>query len=187
MRRLPVPAAILALCLLLTLPVAGAELAGVTLPDEVTVADQSLELNGLGLRKKFFIKVYVGGLYLAEPSGDPDAILAADAPRRMVMHFLYGVDKGKICDAWKEGMENNYPNPSDVLKAQFVDLCDAMEDMEDGDAMSFTYDPAKGTTVTVKGEVKDVLDGKPFADALLSTWIGPEPPGKDFREGLLGE
>ena len=174
------------LCLVLALPAAAAETAGVEMPDEITIAGEELVLNGQGLRKKLFIKVYVAGLYLAEKSGDPDAILAADAPRHLRMHFLYDVDQGKICNAWQEGVENNRPMASDVVKNQIDELCGMMEDMEKGEEMAFTYVPDQGTTVTVGGEEKGSLASKAFADALWSTWIGPEPPGKSFREGLLG-
>ena len=179
-------ASALLLALAATLPTAAAELAGVSLPDTATVAGQTLQLNGLGLRKKLFIKVYVAGLYLPKKSGDADAILAADQPRRLVMHFLYDVDTGKICEAWDEGLANNRPDAGDAVKAQFADLCGMMEDFEKGDRMAFTYDPAAGTTVEVKGKAKGTLAGKAFADAIFSTWIGPEPPSGDFKEGLLG-
>ena len=58
--------AAVALCLLLAVPAGAGTLAGVTLPDTAQVAGKDLVLNGLGLRKKFVIKVYVGGLYLPQ-------------------------------------------------------------------------------------------------------------------------
>lgn len=44
------------------------EIAGVELPDEVQLVDseQALNLNGAGIRKEFFISVYVAG----KKSGD---------------------------------------------------------------------------------------------------------------------
>ena len=60
-------------------------LAGVTLPDTVQVDGRTLVLDGLGLRKKFGVKVYVAGLYLEHKSSDSSAILKADAPKRIVM------------------------------------------------------------------------------------------------------
>jgi len=38
------------------------EIAGVTVPETVSIADRTLVLNGAGIRKKFFVKVYVGAL-----------------------------------------------------------------------------------------------------------------------------
>lgn len=53
----------LALVCLLTLPLTAhaGELYDIALTDSISVGDQTLVLNGMGLRKKAFIKVYVGG------------------------------------------------------------------------------------------------------------------------------
>src|SRR4051794_36867179 len=88
-------------------PARAASLAGITLPDKVDVAGQSLVLDGLALRTKFFIKVYVGGLYLTHKEHDAAKIMAEDAPRRMVLSFLYNVKAEQMCDAWKEGLADN--------------------------------------------------------------------------------
>ena len=164
----------------------GGELAGVTMPDSVEVGDETLTLNGMGLRKKAIIKVYVAGLYLPEKMEDPEAILAADTPRRTAMEFRFGVGAAKMCDAWKEGLEKNTADPSASLAAKFDELCELQADMEKGDPMVYTYVPGKGTDVEIKGEVKGTIEGKDFADALFACWIGPEPPGAAFKERLLG-
>jgi hypothetical protein len=162
------------------------ELAGVTMPDTLKVGDQTLMLNGMGLRKKAIIKVYVAGLYLAEKSSDPASILTADSPRMTRMNFRFGVKAGQLCDAWKEGLENNTSNPSAEVVQQFDTLCGYMEDMEKGQEMVYTYLPGQGTTVEVDGQGKGTIEGKAFADALFACWIGPEPPGQAFKDGLLG-
>ena len=78
------------LSLLLALsPAHAASLAGVTLADTATVGGQPVVLNGMGLREKYFLDIYVGGLYVPAKTASAAAILAADSPRRMVMHFLY--------------------------------------------------------------------------------------------------
>ena len=175
------------LAAVLTVPASAGSLADVTMPDQVQVESHSLVLNGMALRKKFFVKVYVAGLYLPSKEGSAEAILAADAPRQLRMHFLYKVNQGKICDAWKEGVEKNRPEASDVVQRQLDELCGMMEDMGKGESMTFTYVPDHGTTVEVEGQEKGSLASKAFADALWSTWIGPEPPSDDFKEGLLGK
>ena len=164
----------------------GDELAGVAMPETVEIGDQTLVLNGMGLRKKAIIKVYVAGLYLTEKMGDAEAILAADSARRTAMEFRFGVSADKMCDAWKEGLEKNTANPAEGLKAKFETLCGYQADMEKGEMMVYTYEPDKGTEVEIKGEVKGTIEGKDFADALFSCWIGPEPPGQAFKKGLLG-
>lgn len=186
--RLKLTPVLLSLMLLVPTLASAASLAGVTLEDKVTVNGQPLVLNGLALRKKFFIKVYVGGLYLQAKSSNPAAILAADSPRRMVMAFLYSVTKDQMCEAWEEGLEANTPNPSAEVKSAFKTLCSWMEPIPKGNRLVLTYVPGTGTMVEVNGKMKGTLPGKATADAIVSTWIGPKPAmGDDFKKGVLGK
>ena len=160
---------------------------GVTLPRSVEVGGHQLQLNGTATRKKFIVKVYVAGLYLPARESDPEKILAADEPRHLVMQFVHNVDKGKMCNAWNEALENNTPDASPELKAQFETLCSYMEDIKKGEQFVFSYLPGEGTRVEVKGSTKGTIPSKPFADALFKAWIGPKPgPGEGFKKNLLG-
>jgi hypothetical protein len=175
------------LALFLALPAGAGTLAGVNLPDKVDAGGQSLVLNGLGLRSKFFIKVYVGALYLPQKEKVAAKVLSEDSPRRMVMHFLYSVNKEQMCDAWKEGLEQNTPKAPADVKKEFSTLCGWMEAIPKGHELVLTYTPGKGTEVEVNGKSKGVLPGKPTSDAILGTWIGPDPgPGQDFKKAVLG-
>lgn len=180
---------ILAAALTLAAVSAGAvTLAGVNIPDHATVNNQNLVLNGAGLRKKLFIKVYTGALYLPAKQSNAAALLAADTPRRMVMHFVFDVGSGKIAEAWEEGLEDNTKNAPADVKAAFKTLSSWMEDMKEGKEIVLTYVPGTGTTVEVNGKTKGTLAGKAVADAILNTWIGPDPgPGEDFKKAVLGK
>ncbi len=184
-----IPVAILLSSILspgLALPAVAASLADVTMPDSVQVAGQTLVLNGMGLREKFFIDVYVAGLYLPQKQTSGEAILSSDTPRRTVMHFVFNVDKGKICGAWDESLEANVPKASAALEKDFQTLCSWMADIGKGEEMVFTYVPGTGTEVEVKGESKGTIEGKPFADAIFASWIGEHPATAKLKKGLLG-
>jgi len=58
-------------------PTPAAERGGATLSDTLTAGGKTLQLNGLGLRKKAMFKVYVGGLYLESHAKDAGASLRA--------------------------------------------------------------------------------------------------------------
>src|SRR6478672_3855118 len=79
---------------------------GVNLPRRLELEGHALVLNGAATRKKFIVKVYVAGLYLPARESDAEKILAADEPRHLVMQFVHDVDKGKMCNAWNEGLAN---------------------------------------------------------------------------------
>jgi chalcone isomerase-like protein len=175
------------LALFLALPAGAGTLAGITLPDKTEVNGKSLVLNGMGLRKKFVIKVYVGGLYLPQKERSAAKVLGADVPRRILMHFIYDVSKDQMCEAWEEGLEANTPNASAEVKKNFKTLCTWMDGVGEGQELVLTYVPGEGTHVEVGGKMKGTLPGKPTADAILSNWIGQDPaPGEDFKKAVLG-
>ena len=93
---------ILLLCLF-SLPLLARELAGVVLPQQVQPAgmQQTLQLNGAGIRKKFFVKVYVAALYLPQPTRDAAALLQSPPPNRMLMHMRYPFDNSKARFMWR--------------------------------------------------------------------------------------
>jgi hypothetical protein len=158
----------------------------VTLPDTVTVGNTHLLLNGLGLRTKFMVKVYVAGLYLVQKSSDADAIVKADETKRIVMHFLHGVSKNQMADAFQESFRDNTPTASQQMKAEIDRLTGALEPLKEQDEMVFTYVPGMGTTVTTKGQEKVTIAGAPFAQMLFSVWLGSKPPNAGLKKGLLG-
>ncbi|MBI4775272.1 MAG: chalcone isomerase family protein [Deltaproteobacteria bacterium] len=80
---------------------AAKEIGGVNLPDSMMAGDAQLALNGAGLRKKVFIKVYSGALYLKQANSDARAIIDADEPMAIRMHFIYdGVSAEKLVESW---------------------------------------------------------------------------------------
>ena len=167
-------------------PAAAKELAGVTMPETLSVGDKTLKLNGLGLRKKAFFKVYVGGLYLEAPSTDASAILASDQAKAVRMTFLRDVSKSQLKDAFIEGFENNAREKAAAQKAAIEKLYGMIPDVKETQTLSFSYLPGKGTTVSYGDKALGVIEGKEFAEALFALWLGPKPPSEDLKKGMLG-
>jgi hypothetical protein len=165
----------------------AASLAGVTLPDTVQVGSTTLVLNGLGLRKKYMVKVYVAGLYLEQKSSDPGAIIKTDAPKRIVMQFLRGVSKNQMADAFGESFNNNAPEAKKTMQADIDQLLGALEPLKEGDQMVFTYVPGTGTTLAINGKDKLTIAAAAFGPVLFSVWLGPKPPNADLKSGILGQ
>ena len=57
-------------------PALAAEVAGVRVDDRARVEASELVLNGAGLRTKYFVNVYVAGLYLAQKKTSTADVLA---------------------------------------------------------------------------------------------------------------
>jgi hypothetical protein len=163
----------------------AATLADVTLPDTITVGSQTLVLNGLGLRSKLFIKVYVGGLYLEQKTNDATAVIQSDTTKRVVLQFVYGeVTREQMVEAFDEGFKGNAPKAPQAEVKQFLG---AIETMKKGEQLVVTYVPGTGTILALRGKDKLTIPGLPFAQAVFSVWFGPKPPTGDLKTGMLGK
>jgi hypothetical protein len=163
----------------------AAELAGATLPDTLSAGKTTLKLNGLGLRKKSIVKVYVGGLYVETPSKDAEQILAADEGKAICMHYVRSLSKKQLVDGFQEGFEANAKDKAGQ-KAAFDQMLALIPDVKEGDTLTFLYVPGKGTTVQAGNKDLGTFEGKGFADAVFSIWLGPKPPTEDLKKGMLG-
>ncbi len=175
------------LSLALCLPALAKEVAGVTVPETVTLGARTLQLNGAGLRSKLFIKVYVGALYLEKKAGDVNAILSADAPWLVTMTFKRGVEKEKIVGAFKEGFENNSKADLAALLPSLGTVETGLKDFKEGDVFTISYQPGAGSTLTPPAGAPIVVEGKKFGDALLRNWLGDKPADGDLKAGMLGK
>lgn len=179
---------LLALAVTLALPARAGERAGVRMPDQISAGGKTLVLNGLGVREATFLKVdvYVAGLYLEEKSSDPDAIINAEQTRKIVMEFVRKVKKSDITEAWNEGFEKNGGSDLPALGERLAILNSWMPELKRGDTMAFTYLPGEGVEVEVNGASRGKISGEDFARVLWSIWLGPHPPNKGLRKGMLG-
>ncbi len=194
-RALPARAAlfaVVALCAPATFPatrVLAGELAGVALPDQVTVEEKTLSLNGLGLRQATWLKVnvYVVGLYLESRSADAEAIIASEQTKRIVMQFVRAVGRKEIVKAWSESFAENAGDGAEALKPRVDTLNSWMPDLVKGGTIVFTYLPGVGVRVEALGQMKGTIPGGDFAHALFSIWLGAKPPNPGLKAGLLGK
>ena len=169
-------------------PSLAGTLEGVTLPDETTVGDRKLVLNGMGLREAtiLMVNVYVAGLYVPQKSSDPEALLKTDVPKQILMRFVRAVGKEKLTEAWSEGFTKNAGAKKDAVADGLAALNGAMTDVKKGDTIVLTYVPDGGTTVSIDGRDAATIAGADFARVLFAIWLGPSPPNVGLREGLLG-
>ena len=165
------------------------ELKGVNFPEIISIHGTNCKLNGLGIRKKLIINVYIGALYLAQPEQSAVKVISSEQAKRVFMHFLYReVTAKQLVEAWNEGFEKNAGDTVRALKGK-ISRFDGFftEPMKKGETMSFTYIPGQGTEVVIRGEKKGIIEGHDFMEALFSIWFGPSPPSKGLKEGMLGK
>jgi len=187
MRKIAFSFAVALSVFLSTLNLQAASLAGVTLPDGENVGGKTLVLNGMGIRTKMMVKVYVAGLYLEQKSSDANGIIKSDAPKQIVMKFLHGASQSQMSDAFDESFSDNSPEAKKTMKAQIDQLLGALQPIKSGDEMVFTYVPGTGSSMAINGQNKVTIADPAFGPVLFSVWFGPKPPNADLKKGMLGQ
>lgn len=182
---------ILASYLLSLLSIASAaELSGVFVDDEIRAASgETLVLNGIGLREKFWVDVYVGSLYLPAKSDDVAEILSRPGPWRVQLDFIFKeVAPDKLLEAWREGFEKN--QNAETLQQlqprieQFYRYFDS--NVVAKERYAFDYLPGQGVLVTRNDSELGLIPGEDFKNALLEIWLGNHPADKKLKKGMLG-
>jgi hypothetical protein len=165
----------------------AAEISGVKLPDQVSVAGKSLKLNGAGLRQATILKVnvYAAGLYLEKPSGDGEAIANSDQSKSIDMVFMRDVSAKQMAEAFGEGFDKNCVAGCAELKPHISKLQGLLKDMKKGETMSVRF-LGDGVELMIRGQKAGSVGDKAFSHQLIRCWIGKNPPNSGLKEGLLG-
>lgn len=181
---------IVALALLLSpATILAKEVAGVTLPETITLGSKPLVLNGAGIRSKFFVKVYVGALYLPARTRDAETILRGTGPVAMHMYIVHSeVSKEKLVDAWNDRFDANLDAAERArLGARIERFNGLFRTVRKGEVIRLDYLPGAGTTVSINHETRGVIEGEDFMQAWLRIWLGREPADAGLKQGLLGK
>lgn len=168
---------------------AQTEIGGVNLPNTLEYGSEELMLNGAGVREKFWMDMYVGGLYLNAKSSNAAEITKADKPMAIKLHMVSKMITSKrMIDAVNEGFENatdgnTAPISSEIAK--FKSFFD--EQINKEDVFDIVYIPANGVTVYKNGKESGNIKGLEFKRALFGIWLSDKPADEDLKKGMLGK
>ncbi len=165
------------------------EIAGVNMPDTISADNNNLVLNGAGLRTKFFIKAYIGGLYLQQKSNNAQAIMNADQPmavRLVIISKLITSDKME--SAVREGFENATNGNIAPIKDKIETFINVFKDpLKINDTFEFVYVPGKGLEIFKNGAAKKTIPGVDFKKAMFGIWLSDKPAQESLKAEMLGK
>ena len=176
--------------LLIAVPPAFAvEVGGVDVPNTLTVDKEKLVLNGAGTREKWFLDLYVGGLYLKEKSKDAQKIIDADKPMAILIHITSGmITEKRMADATEEGFKSTTNGNTKPLQSKIdVFIDEFSKAIKPNDIYELAYAPGKGVTITKNGKPGQPIKGLEFKKVLFGIWIGPKATvNKSLNKAMLG-
>ncbi len=176
--------------LLLMVPAAVAEnISGAEMPDLIQAGNQALQLNGAGMRTKFFFKVYAGGLYLQQAGqSDSAAILSTDQPMAIRMVWMRDVPGDKLIDGWNSGFAHSTQGAAQFLQGD-IDKFNAVfkNGAKKNEVHDIVYEPETGITIYKDSQMVEQIPDKNFKNAVFGIWLGDKTEVPDLRDKMLGK
>lgn len=170
----------------------AAELESVRMADSIRLGNRDLALNGMGLRSRFGLRVYVAGLYVGKKSTDIADLLQQPGPKRVAIAMKRNVDADTFLEALKDGIAANHSAQQlAALKDRITKLSElilSIKEAKQGDLLDLNYLPESGTQISINGKaIGQPISGEDFYQALLRIWIGDKPVQENLKAGLLGK
>lgn len=133
----------------------------------------------------YVFKVYVAAFYQPAGKGPNDAL--SDLPRHLEIDYLRSISRKDFIEAADDMLaKQHHPEVIQSIQSGIDQINPLYQDVNKGDRYSLTYIPGTGTTLSLNGEVKGVIEGAEFARIYFSIWLGENNPYKAFRDRLVG-
>lgn len=168
---------------------AQTKVAGITVPNNVSFEGEKMELNGAGVREKFWMDMYAGALYLAAPNADARAIINSNQPKAIKLHIVSGlITSEKMIDAVNEGFENATKGKTAPISSEIAKFKSFFsEKINKNDVFDIVYLPSKGVKVYRNGKEAGTIEGKEFSKALFGIWLSEKPADEHLKNAMLGK
>jgi hypothetical protein len=163
---------------------------GVDMEETFKAGDTSLILNGAGIRHKFFMDIYVAGLYLKEKNSDYQKIMAQDESMAIKIKITSSlINSERFKEACEAGFERTTNGNTGPLRPKINIAYTAFaQEFNTGDVFDIVYKKGVGTDFYKNGKFITRVDGLDFKTALFGIWIIDKPSHKNenLRRGMLG-
>ena len=156
-------------------------------PAQFKAGEHRLLLNGWGARTKFYLELYVAGLYLTKANNNPAAIAAADEPMSIRVKITSGmVSQAKLMQSLTDGFHNATNGNVASIQSGIDQLRMCLsEAITKGDTFDFVYLPEHGVVINKNGKFKGVVAGIEFKKALFNIWLSDKPADVNLKKAML--
>ena len=159
--------------------------------EQLVLAEQRLQLNGSGTRRKAVFQIYTAALYLSQPARSLQQVVEQDGPKRLLVQMLRDIDANELGKLFTQGIERN------TQREQFARLVPGIlhiselfarqKRLKKGDSFSLDWVPATGLSIRINDQLPaPPINDPEFFAALLSIWLGPQPADEHLKAALLG-
>lgn len=151
------------------------QVAGVQMPDTLTLEGRRLSLAHMELHEKLFFKVYVWTLYLEQLPRKESEAISSNCLKRLHFRFMRKVRKDQLVEAFRDGLAANPAMKSAPMRENLERLLSSLRDVDEEGDLVITYVPEGGLHVSGAASGGLSIPGKGFADALFTSWLAMHP------------
>jgi hypothetical protein len=167
------------------------EVAGVSMPDSAVVSDESLLLNGMGVRYRAVFRVYVAGLYLPKKAQDPKEVLNMRGAKRLHAVMLRDVEGDTLGRLLMQGIRDNASKEETQRHSTSIfklgQAFATRKKLSTKESFSINFDVQKGPQIFLNNKpLGDPLNDPAFNSVFLKVWLGDRPADEFLKRGLLG-
>lgn len=165
------------------------EVGGVSLEDSLSIQGTTLRLNGAGVRNKFFIDVYVAGLYLQNPGQSAEEVITGNELQSVRLIITSSqITRDRLVEAITDGIRRSAGPEFPRYQPMLDELWAAMpHDVSEGDVYDFTFVPGEGVHFIRNGQPLRIMPQFEFKKILFGIWLGKDPVQPSLKEDLLGK
>ena len=158
------------------------------IPRSIEYENSKLILNGYGTRVIFFMKVYVGSLYLETHSADAEKLINDNAPMAIRIDVISEmVTADAMKKALSDGLEKSTNSNTDLISNEIAQLTASFNStVKAGDFFEFIYIPAIGTNVLKNNKLVELIPGIDFKRAFFGIFLSNNPIQKNLKKAMLG-
>ena len=160
----------------------------VSIDDTAICSGEKLILNGAGIRKKIFIKLYVASLYVENKTDQEKQLLEMNQALCMRLHITSAkITAEKMVKATREGFEKSTQNNTAPIADEIETFLNWLKQpIKKGDFFEFSFTPTDTTVVSKNNQSLGEISNKEFSTALFGIWLGSSPAQVDLKNKLLG-
>ena len=166
---------------------AATEISGVEIPGTISLNQQTLNLNGAGIRSKFFVDLYVGSLFTHMRTQSANQVIQGKHPVAIRLNITSGmITSEKMSNAMIEGFKRATNGDTSEIDANINAFMAAFaKPIIEGDQFTLLSVPSKGIVTYKNGKQMSLTQGETFRKALLGVWLGDDPTDDDLKEDML--
>jgi Chalcone isomerase-like len=157
------------------------------LPDTWVINEQTLVLNGAGVREYSLLRipVYAAALYLPARQQNESAILKATTLRVVHMKMLRDASRDDSAKAWDVYLAANCKSPCVMNNESRQIFLKLIPDTQAGDTQTFVFRES-GLEISRNGKSLGTITDVVFTIVVLASWIGEVPTTESLKKRLLG-